>query len=185
MGIFLDSIGKRDQAVRNTDYNKEKWIAADKANIDSLIWFSEKYGFPSYDLVGFADPGGGIGAGGTYWLVYWRQRGTAIEAFDSLGLKAVMEGNYPPDEFAMVYDFKRYPSRYSMLIPDIAEMDNEKDHFTIKSINNFRAAIYLETVEDYKRKLLFMQQQKPMWYSFILMPKMIYGMNSTTSNKGK
>jgi hypothetical protein len=70
LGIVLDSILKRDQDIRKRQYSNEDLVQTDKNNTDTLIWFTNKYGFPGYDLVGFADPHSGIALGGIYWLVY-------------------------------------------------------------------------------------------------------------------
>lgn len=181
LNTILDSIYRRDQAPRKVQYTNESLRIADDKNVDSLIFFINNYGFPSDDLVGLATPCGGIGFGGIYEFVHLHMRGRTVSYFDSIGLKAVMEGIYPPDEFALNYDFKFYPRKYATLIPEWTHNYNKTEHLPLEIINKNRAELYLESLEDYKKKLLFMQNQKPYWFSFLLAPQYAFVMNAANN----
>lgn len=175
---MLERIYERDQLARRGGYTEAEAAVIDKKNIDSLIWFSGKYGFPCFQLLGFAEPSSGIGRAGIYGFILWHSREQEIGALDSLGLRAVMAGLYPPEEFAQSFDFKSPISKYHMLVPGISSnLDPTKTALTDEVVNLNRAAIYLESIEDYKRKLLYMERRGKNWYRFLLAPQLIYGMN--------
>jgi len=144
----------RDQHVR-PDPSKaisQSSILNDMDNRNNMFRFIKEYGFPSFARTGFYDTMRLVDAPGTFWYVWWHGRGGST-VLDKVTLEAVLDGDFPPDEYAVVMDarssnealsvFYTVPNLPGLLQPDLEEVDKR------------RAALYMESLADYKRKLAY------------------------------
>lgn len=158
-GMKLKSILERDQQVRKPGMNNPNLLKdpvysmqvkqVDSTNIEDLKVYINTYGFPSFKQVGFWD-GTAPNNPGTLWKVLWHYR-PYDSNIDSLVIKAVLEGNFRPDDWATIISTRTNAEtyQYHMKVWNEVRPLSKKE---LQKINQSRAKIYLESLSDYSRK---------------------------------
>lgn len=161
----LDSIYTADQAVRVGNPSQAQLRAMmhrDSVNIDFIKEFVAQNGFPDYDMVGVFERAktGVVYGDGTIWMLLWHTRHISKE-LNNILLQAVYEGHFSPDEYALIIDAQEDQSIYYNIL--LRDADLSKVDFLPTpdetEVNKKRAAIMLDTVENFKRKLLYQNQK--------------------------
>lgn len=164
----MDSIHAIDQAARSNGENMtdkayfEQIKKGDQKAIVLFLQHIQKHGFPNFNQIGFYD---GIGmhpfAPGTPFIMYWHQRGPS-NFLESLFYNAVMNGDLIADQYAITAD--KAKERYYMVLPKFEHLDSAQIKSKLAVINKERAKIYLESIEDYSRKLVFQAKNKQFYF---------------------
>jgi hypothetical protein len=163
---ILDSILDADQRVRKikkpTAELKFGIISTDISNLKFLKEYIQKHGFLGYDMVGsFEKVNEGWFHGlGTLWFVLWHTRNIS-KILNPILLKAVKNGEYNPDEYALIVDMQNPVSVYYNVLPRTIDKDKKSTFLPIANsseINKKRAEIFLDKVENYKKKLLYQNE---------------------------
>jgi hypothetical protein len=156
-GNILDSIYKVDQKVRSSD--SRKILLVDSNNRAFLSNYIAVHGFPGFSQVGFYDKmlGGQANSPTTFWFIMWHARYQYVP-LDGVSFQALMSGDLPPEDYALLMDTKDEPVYYSILPKEVVDgkikllsPPNEKE------VNEKRAALYLDNIADFKKKCDFMQ----------------------------
>lgn len=163
----LDSIAAIDKAARSNGENMndkeyfEQILKGDTKAIALFLQHIQKYGFPNFNQVGLFD---GLGmhpfAPGTPFIIFWHQRGQN-NILNSFFKSATMNGDFIADQYAITADQAK--EKYYMVLPKFKDLDSTQIKSNLAEINKERAKIYLESIEDYSRKLKF-QQKHPQFY---------------------
>lgn len=153
---YLNRFEKKDQDIRKQEARDDNAIrAVDLQNRDSLVWFNNTYGFPGFVTVGFfEDEGNSAAFSGTFWMVMWHRRPISKEDRDMM-LKEVKKGNFRPDDYSILVDDNAHRALYGSFLPKKGYNQNQR-----KEINRHRAEIYLESLEDFEKKLTYSFKRK-------------------------
>lgn len=165
LATWYDAIIDEDQNIRfkfppqskPTKAQVLELLSVDSANIKNTIALIDKYGFPSYERVGLFEKvrEGYINGYGSIWLLLWHSKKSNLSLNNAVE-KAVMNGEYPADEFSLILDMQADSSVYFSVLP---RKVNDSGQYIFQPlpdtrlINERRASLYLELVEDYIRKL--------------------------------
>lgn len=155
IGQKLDSLEKADQSVRQDEKpDREKLKLVDAAVLQSLYTFLKNEKFTDVETgMWYGNPGNDYSA---LWLVRWHGRG-APSILDSILRVNVLKGNYDPSVYASLMSTDNN-SKYGVFYnPGRVWTDKER-----KSINENREKIYLESLEDYEKKMA-MQMKTDAW----------------------
>lgn len=164
---FLNSIYHRDQDARFLDI-PDSVVAADLKNINELKRYIGKNGYPSYWRVGFYEASyeGWIQYFGTIWLLMLHTRHLSKGLNDQL-LQAVNTGEMAAGDYATFLDFQNKDQRYHSFF---SKETNENGSVELKTprdigiINQQRAAIGLDDIETYRRKLEFQRNDNRFFF---------------------
>lgn len=161
--LLMDSVFKADQDAREVYRNLDKeqlriMAGKDSANLAFLKQLIIEKGFPGYQQTGMFEKAqeGWIHSNSTMFFVLWHTRDLST-ILDAIALKAVLSGDFPPEDYAIIMDsrtannkyFSRPPKNEAEDGPGFAAMPEEQE----KAINKKRAVIQLCCLKDYKRKL--------------------------------
>lgn len=154
----LRTIFNEDQAARkDIDESKKAEVQrevfqqvakADSINIERLKRYIDTFGFPSFEQKGFwltSAPN----SPGVLWLVLWHFRPNPT-TLDSLVHNAVLEGRFPPVDWATIISCRKNARDYGYNMDIWRKNSYSVDE--LNRINKSRAAIYLDPIEDYKMK---------------------------------
>ncbi len=183
----LFEIYERDQRIRqlnipisteSVDFIRDSINALiqfnDSVNIIELKKYITNFGFPGFELVGYADPfRPNPYMGSTVYSLWWHNRSEAkvtqsIIELRKIGIEAVKSGDFLNSDYAFLFDLNedQYPYYFQFISLDIID-----SNFVFKTIpisegilNRRRAEIYLEPIEDYKRKIEFMAHNKTFYF---------------------
>ena len=172
-GKDLDSISDLANAVRQNvdkmakeEYNKQLTEGNKKA-IALFKQYIHKYSFQNFDQVSFFERRGMHPFSATKpSFLFWHRRGS-INILDTLFHKEVMNGNFIADQYASTADQNK--ERYYMILPKSKYLDSMEIKTKLAEINKERATIYLESIENYSKKLAFQAKK-----SRILFCKFLY-----------
>lgn len=150
---ILYSIFKEDQRVRKDDFTDTlEAIKVDNENMEHLGQYIDKYGFPSFEQKGWWLTPEACFNDAYYstWIVIWHERELTRTPLDKKIEAAVLAGDFRPDywEAAQLYRpdaVKRYHMRLS-------DADSSLTTAEIAEINKNRASIYLESLQDFRKK---------------------------------
>lgn len=143
----LNDIYSKDQKARETNQKLNIYFA-DSLNMIELGKFIKTSGFPSFQKTGFFETCRNSPMNpSTAWVIMWHHRGKNT-ALDKVMLEAVKNGEFPPDDYAIIADQKKNLYYTSILKVKQADLDETE-------INKKRAEIYLESLGDYRKKLEF------------------------------
>lgn len=177
-GQQMETFYKKDQSVRGVILDKDgrperpapedpNRLKIDHENRVAMLEYVSLYGFPSFKQTGFYDRMKASDASGTYWILWWhRCPDTSLEP---ITLKAVLEGDFPPDDYALSIERCR-PLNGELtyhLTPDTFYTQKQ-----IQQINEKRKQINLDPLEDYIRKLKFYDRDR----RFLLLNDYGYGL---------
>ncbi|MBB1642790.1 hypothetical protein [Sphingobacterium sp. UME9] len=167
-----DSIYDEDQRIRKTEHKTQgeikKLISEDSANIKNAIRLIKEYGFPSYERIGLFEKGaeGYAAADNCMWMLLWHAR-HSNHTLNGPVRKAVLAGDYPPDEFALIIDMQADTSLYFGVLPRKADKNGKvifEEVPDMQAVNERRATLYLESLEEYKRKLNYQKYVDKRFY---------------------
>lgn len=162
MKPFMD----KDQSVRGLIFDENGIPIApapegpnrdnsDYENRLAMLRYIAEYGFPSFKQTGFYDAMRKSDVSGTYWYLCWHSHSDTI--LPKITLNAVLDGNFPPDDYAIYFDVKR-PFSGDMVyytIPDSFYTERQ-----LKEIDEKRSSIYLDPLKDYIRKLEYCNKDR-------------------------
>lgn len=154
----LREIGKEDQVVRkevaqNPKLKNDRDFQGRLKRSDSIILsqitqFILKNGFPSFERKGFWDGSSPNNPSIIFWIIYHqRPNSTSI---DKMVYKAVLDGDYRPDEWATLISYRDDERDYCYNIRFWKPLSTVvKDSSAVEAS---RSIIYLEPINDFKRK---------------------------------
>jgi len=186
---ILDSIMEIDQNTRLRGYEdgmnrksyRDSLAETDHIAIRALIGYCRQYGFPGFDQVGLCEKRVKQPMNlGTFYSVFWHQRGHN-KTLDAIARTAVMNGAFEAQDYAVIAD--QYNNRYDTVLPENyaslgfrlpagAPIDEVR-------VNRDRAAIYLESLADYRKKMAFQKKDN----RFYLVNMFAYGFNNGQPGK--
>lgn len=173
MKPFMD----KDQSVRGFIFD-EKGIPiapapknkntenSDHENRVAMLQYVTEFGFPSFKQTGFYDAMKISDASGTYWYLCWHSYADTTLA--AVTLNAVLDGDFPPDDYALFFDVKR-PFDGEMVYHTTPESSYTEEQ--IKIIDKERSSIYLDPLEDYVKKLEYYNKDR----RFLLLNNFAFG----------
>lgn len=185
VAAIMDSIYKADQDIRMqvkgrgpTLEDAQRFAVADARNVAFLKKYSAQHGFPGYEQVGNFEVirQGYINAPGTFWLVMWHTRHVP-PGLGETALKAVLAGQFPPDEYALIMDSQAGARVYYQLFYKAINATGEVAFDPVPdevAVNRKRAAIYLEPLADLRRKLYYQQKAG---YPFLIVAAWVQALN--------
>lgn len=153
---FWVKIHKRDQRSRllmaqtdQSDTTKMKrlydqMVKDDSINMVEIKAYIETNGFPSFEQSGFHQLGSPDGFSALdLALWHWRPRATPI---DNLILKAIKDGNFPPEEWASIVMARddKYQTQFFKSGNQLLQADTQ-------TIDKLRNEIYLPKLSDYQK----------------------------------
>ncbi len=145
IGLQLDSLAKEDQSVRsdeNTDFAKMQ--EKDAAVLQSLYRLLKKEKFTNVETgMSYGNAGNDYS---TLWLIRWHGRGKP-SILDSILLESVLKGNYDPSVYASLISTDNNAQYGIYYNPARTWTDQQR-----RLINENRAKIYLEPLDDYEKK---------------------------------
>lgn len=146
---------EKDQTIRmrNSKATKEERTRSDKENIIELQKFIGANGFPSFQRTGFFDKGGfSIQMFGTFYLLLWHTRPSKT-TLDKIMYDAVIRGEFSPEKYAFIIDHRndQDSNKYNIIFEGQPNLSKQKE----TEINKERAKIYLEPLEDFKKKFAY------------------------------
>lgn len=159
----MDSILNADQQVRKFKHPTQEQMLAiirtDTNNLAFLKAYIDRNGFPGYEGTGTLEEiqEGLINASSTLWLLLWHSRHISKMLNETLRT-AVLNGNFNPDEYALIIDMQETESVYYNVLPRKIDKDKHTIFLpvpNIKAVDQKRALLYLDKVDNYKRKLLY------------------------------
>jgi len=158
---ILDSLFNNDQAIRKTK-NKAAYSKVDSANLQCTYDLIKQYGFPSRQKIGFSGNGGSPDFPPPYWYFVWHARPNTT-VIDSFLYQAVLEGKFRPDLYAELIAQRN--DYYHMILENELITSEEKQEIDLR-----RKEIYLESLEDYRRKLIKGIKRRPFqfYHNFII-----------------
>jgi hypothetical protein len=174
---IIDSLSEADQSVRKSYKLNEQGVNAlvltDNSNLLFLKTYIKQNGFPSYDRIGNFEKSieGNFYSPNSLFFILWHTRHTS-QLLNKTLLDAVIQGDYNPDEYALLIDLQRENSIYYNALPRKFSKAGKVVFLPVPNLNTVnkkRASIYLDNVENYKRKLLFSENNKPTTL-FVLIP---------------
>jgi hypothetical protein len=160
---IMDSVFKADQDARVVYRNLSKeqlriMGGKDSVNLDYLKQLIAEKGFPGYQQTGMFEKAqeGWIHSNSTIFFILWHTRDLST-LLDAMTRKAVLSGDFPPEDYAIIMDSRTANNQYFSRLPKNEAEDGQE--FAVipedqeKAINKKRAAIQLCNLKDYKRKL--------------------------------
>lgn len=158
----MDSLLREDNKVRGFHQSDEEvrlLLYTDSTNLTFLKNYIKQNGFPSYDRVGHFQSAfyGHFYTVSPLWFILWHTRHTSKMLNDIL-LEAVKSGDFDPDEFALLIDLQGDESIYYNALPRKFNDDGSMSFLAVsneREVNERRSSIYLDSIELYKRKLIF------------------------------
>ncbi|HEU4609379.1 MAG TPA: hypothetical protein VFS31_14780 [Chitinophagaceae bacterium] len=164
----LDSLSDADQAVRvahtPTQEQLLKILVTDSTNLLFLKAYIERQGFPTYKRLGvFEKTYEGWPHGmSSLWFMLWHTR-HLYKTLNEILLDAVKRGELDPNEYALIMDVQAQQSIYYQLMPRKIDRVKRTSAFlpvsNVKQIDKKRASIYLDSLANFRRKLLY--QNRP------------------------
>lgn len=148
--VALDSLGFIDQIILKPDTNLSaaEIKQLQFQNLDRLRKWIVMNGFPSFTNTGFYENfNSSPRTLPTDWFLLWHVR-PLTTSLDSIYINAVLDGNLRPDLYALIID-QRGEHYWSLLPKDFKESINRY------KINEARKQIYLESIDDYIKKIKF------------------------------
>ncbi|WP_118951599.1 hypothetical protein [Taibaiella helva] len=199
----LKSFYAHDQKVRRNGTAGNSASIADAENRSVIAAFIEKEGFPSFERTGFYDTMRFLESPGSFYYIWWHSR-PQVTILDTLALNAVLNGEFPPDDYAELIDQRILPgmsgsiykTNFSTASMSKALYNVEQEtsaHQTIdpKTTDSIRNTIYLEPLEEYMKKLIFRDKDN----RFLIVNLTSYGLhkfsqklemiNNKRTNKGR
>lgn len=168
---IMDSVLHADQAVRPilnrpiTEKETQSMVHADSINIVFLKRYMEQNGYPDFEKVGVFEE---FNYPSTIWFVLYHTRYISKE-LNKLCFQAVLEGKMPPGEYASIVDMQENAPAYFEQ-PKWDKNGNIPIPLTgteRAAINELRAKLFLEPIEDYHKKLLFQKDKNHPFFEFI------------------
>lgn len=172
---YTDTIMANDQKVRPGPMMSEEQQLAmlhqDTLNIRDMITLIRTLGFPGYDRRGVFEKvqQGWFTGPDVCWLLMWHGKHLLPrhrDTLNGLALEAVLDGELPPEEYALIIDIQQDRPRYYNLLPK--EISDSGVRFLPipdeAEVNRERATIYLDKVADYQRKLAYERQKDCAFY---------------------
>ncbi len=142
--------------------------SSDYENRVSMARYIAEYGFPSFKQTGFYDAMRRLDASGTYWYLCWHSYLDTI--LPKITLNAVLDGDFPPDDYALYCDIKIQFSENILYNTILDSFYTEKQ---IQLIDEKRSKIYLDPLKDYIRKLEYRNKDK----RFLMLNDFAVGIN--------
>lgn len=168
-----NKILEKDQQMRigmtaPTQAQIKQLIAMDSNNVREALVLINSYGFPSYQKVGLHEnvTEGYAGSPNTMWLLMWHTRG-ANHTLNEPVKKAVLEGTFPPDDYAIIIDMQNKTSHYFEVLPRKKDSEGRfifEELLDESQINERRATIFLEPISEFKRKMEYVQNVDKRFY---------------------
>lgn len=190
VAAVLDSVFAADQGIRidmengvTSPEQSGALVAVDCQNVAFLKQYIAQHGFPGYEQAGNFETirKGYTNAPGTIWLVMWHTRHVPPQ-LNEVVHKAVLDGRFPPDEYAMLMDSQNEQKVYYELFDKKISTDKQVSFEPVpdeEEVNRRRAALYLEPVAALRRKLQYDQKGGRL---FSLLPAWVVALNFAPIN---
>lgn len=152
----LDQQGRIYKDVDNITIKENQHILdTDDSTRKLFFLYCKEYGFPNFSQVGlFEKRVRQPTATGLPFLLYWHQVFKQNPKLDDLYYNAALNGDIPADQYATTIDRRKI--KYFMILRDLETLNPAE----IKLINEERAKIYLESINDYRKKIEFQLNHK-------------------------
>ena len=157
-GEMLKAIFKRDKIVRHeliqapalaksADYQMQV-RESDAITFSALAYYIRTYGFPSFENKGFWDGSSPNNPSVLFWILYHQRPEETV--LDSLVYKAVLRGDFRPDEWATVVAYRTTEKKYNYCMRFWQPLSRVVSD--LQAVEASRKTIFLDPLEVYKRK---------------------------------
>lgn len=165
-----------DQNARKNNESDSIINILDKINETEILNYINKTSFPTFQNSGFW---GLINLSptqnGIIWLIAWHRR-PSISILENLIFKKVIEGDYSPELYAII-KYGQGDDKYGIIWNEYKNKSIQEK----KKINAERQKIYLESNEDYQKKVEFQDKDR----RFFLVNHFLLGYNKVLERTEK